>query len=89
MSGFERPRKWSLQQRRRWKMVEDGIWIFDDPVVKPTSIEITHALNTFQNLCLFHEVGKDMLEPLQRFEPLHVHDTARKQSRILTYFNQK
>ena len=28
-------------------------------VVKPSSIEITNAL---QNLCLFHEVGNDMLE---------------------------
>ena len=36
--------------------------IFDDPVVKPSSTEITNALNTLQNLCLFHEVGNDMLE---------------------------
>ena len=70
-------------------MVEDGIGIFDDPVVRPSSVEITNALNTLQNLCLFHEVGSDMLEPLQRFEPLHVDDTARKQYSILTYFNRK
>ena len=38
--------------------------IFDDPVVKPSSIEIINALNTLQNLCLFHEVGNDMLELL-------------------------
>ena len=25
--------------------------IFDDPVVKPSSIEIINALNTLQNLC--------------------------------------
>ena len=68
-------------------MVEDGIDISDDPVVKPTSIEITNSLNTLQNLCLFHEVGKDMLEFLPRLESLHVHDTARKQSRI--FCNQK
>ena len=89
MSGFERPRKGSLQQRRRWKMVEDGMEIFDDPVVKPSSTEITNALNTLQNLCLFHEAGNDMLELLQKFESLHVHDAARKQSSILTYFNRK
>ena len=70
-------------------MVEDGIGIFDDPVMKRSSVEIKNALNTLQNVCLFHEVGSDMLEYLQRFEPLHVHDTARKQSSILTYFNRK
>ena len=59
------------------------------PVIKPSSIEIANALNTFQNLCLFHELGNDMLELLQRFESLHGHDTARQQSSILTYFNQK
>ena len=63
--------------------------IFDDPVVKPSSIEITNALNTLQNLCLFHKVGNDMLELLQRFESSHVYDAARKQSSILTYFNRK
>ena len=63
--------------------------IFDDPVVKTSSIEITNALNTLQNLCLFHEVGNDMTELLQRFESFHVHDTARKQSTILTYFKRK
>ena len=63
--------------------------IFDDPVVKPSSIEITNALNTLENLCLFHEVGNDMLELLQRFESFHVHGAARKQSSIFTYFNRK
>ena len=57
-------------------------------VVKPSSTEITNALNTLQNLSHFHEDGNDMLELLQRFESLHVHDAARKQSSILTYFNQ-
>ena len=38
-------------------MVEDGMETFDDPVVKPSSIEITNALNTLQNLRLFHELG--------------------------------
>ena len=59
------------------------------PVVKPGSIEITNALNTSQNLCLFRKVENDVLKLLQRFESLHVHDTARKQSSILTYFNRK
>ena len=63
--------------------------IFDDLVVKPSSIEITNALNTLQNLCLFRKVGNDMLELLQRFESSHVHDAARKRSSILTYFNRK
>ena len=31
---------------------EDGIEIFDDPVVKPSFIEIINALNTLQILCL-------------------------------------
>ena len=56
------------------------------PVVKPSSIEITNALNTLQTLCLFHEVGKDMPELFQGCESLHVHDAARKQPSILTYF---
>ena len=30
--------------------------------------QITNALNTLQNLYLFHEAGGDMLELLQRFE---------------------
>ena len=59
------------------------------PVVKPISIEITNALNTLQNLRIFHEVGNHMLELLQRFKSLHVEDAARKQSSILTYFNRK
>ena len=70
-------------------MVEDGMEIFDDLVVKPSSTEITNALNTLLNLGLFHEVGNDMLELLQRFESFHVHDEARKQSSIFTYFNRK
>ena len=46
------------------------------PVVKLSSIEIANALNSLQNLCLFHEVGNHMLELLIRFESLHVHDAA-------------
>ena len=58
-----------------------------NPIVKPSSVEITNALNTLQNLCLFHEVGNDMVELLQKFESLDVHGAVRKQSSILTYFN--
>ena len=76
-------------EREDRKNEEDGIKIFYGPVVKTSSIEIANALNTFQNLCLFHEFGNDMLELLQRFQLFHLHDTARKQSSILTYFNQK
>ena len=59
-----------------------------NPVVKPSSIEITNALNTLQSLYLFHEVGNYMLELLQKFESLHVHDTARQQSSILTFLTE-
>ena len=52
------------------------------PVVKPSSIEITNALNTSQNLCIFDEVGKNTLELLQRWE-------SSKQSSSLSYFNRK
>ena len=37
------------------------------PVVKLSSTEITNALNTSQNFCLFHEVVNDMQELMQRF----------------------
>ena len=33
-------------------------------VVKPSFTEITNALFTLQNLCIFHKVGKDVLELL-------------------------
>ena len=59
------------------------------PVARASAIEITNALNTLQYLCLFREVGNDMLELLEGFESLHVHEAATKQSRILTYFNRK
>ena len=59
------------------------------PAVKPSSIKITYALNTLQNLCLFHNVGNNILELLQRFESLHMHDATRKQSSILNYFDRK
>ena len=69
------------------KEEENVIKIFDNLAVKPSSIDITYALNTLQNLRLFHEVENDMLELLQRFKSLHV--VARKQSRILSYLNRK
>ena len=57
-------------------------------VLKLSTIEITSALNALHNLS-FSQVGNDMLELLQRFESLNVHDSARKQSSISTYSNQK
>ena len=81
MPGFERPR-----DRTSNKDIGEK---YDVPVVKTSSIEITNALNTLQNVCLFHKVGNHMLELLQRFESLHVHDAARNQSSILTYFKRK
>ena len=56
------------------------------PAVKPSYTEITNALNNLQNLSFLLYA---IIEPLQRFESLHVHDAARKQSSILTYFNWK
>ena len=47
-------------------------------VVKLSSIDITNALKTLQNQCLFHEIGNDKLELLEGFESLHVHHAARK-----------
>ena len=46
------------------KEEENAIKIFDNLAVKPGSIDITYALNTLQNLRLFHEVENDMLELL-------------------------
>ena len=57
--------------------------------VSQSSREIRNALNFLQDLCLFHEVGNDMLELLQRFGTFHVHAAFRKQSSILTYFHRK
>ena len=36
---------------------DDGIEISDEPVAKPTSIEVENALETLQNLCLLNENG--------------------------------
>ena len=68
-----------------------GIEIFDDPVAKPTSIEVENALETLQNLCLFNENGNEMRVLLQQFELLHVRNScnSRKQSSILTFFERK
>ena len=52
---------------------------YDAPCCDANSIEVRNALNTLQNLCLFQEAGSNMLELLQRFASLHVHDAARTQ----------
>ena len=59
MPGFERPRKSSSNKDVSSNMMY--------PVVKLSSTEITNALNTSQNFCLFHEVVNDMQELMQRF----------------------
>ena len=51
--------------------------------------QVLLRLNTLQNLCFLPKVRKDILEFLQRFKSFHVHDAARKQSSIFTYFNRK
>ena len=58
------------------------------PIVKPSSLQITNALNTLQNLGLV-QVENDMVQLLQRFKSLHVHEAARKPYSVLTYFNRK
>ena len=70
---------------------DDGIEIFDEPVAKPTSIEVGNALETLQNLCLFNENGNEMRVLLQQLESLHVCNSlnSRKQSSILTFFERK
>ena len=70
---------------------DNGIKIFDEPVAKPTSIEVGNALETLQNLCLFNENGNEMRVLLQQLESLHVRNSlnSRKQSSILTFFERK
>ena len=36
---------------------DDGIKIFDNLVIKPSSIEATNTLNTLQDLYLFYKIG--------------------------------
>ena len=52
-------------------------------VVKPSSIEITNALNTLQNLCHFHEDGNDMLELLQRFDIIDTIDILKVSNKLV------
>ena len=60
-SGFER----NVRLWKKGPQTMTSVKKMPYPVVKPSSIKITNALNTLQNLCLFHEVGNDMLELLQ------------------------
>ena len=70
---------------------DDGIEIFDEPVAKPTSIEVGNALQTLQNLCLFNENGNEMRVLLQQLESLHVYGSLknRKQCSILSFYEKK
>ena len=63
------------------------IKIFDEPVAKPNSIEVTNELETLQNLCLYQEKGNDMRDLLQKFESLHV-TNASKQFNVLTFLKE-
>ena len=67
------------------------IEVFDEPIEKPTQIEIGNALETLQNLCLFNKSGDDMSLLLQRFESLVLKDELadRKQFSILNFFEKK
>ena len=70
---------------------DDGIKIYDEPVLKPNSTEVRNALETVQNLCPYQEKANDILDLLKRFESLYVLDitNARKQSSILTFSGRK
>ena len=81
MSSFERPRKISSNKDVGEK--------YDVPCCEAKFYWDYKCIKYLQNLCLFHEVGNDMVELLQRFKSLHVHGAARKQSSILTYFSRK
>ena len=69
----------------------DGIETFNEPVAKPTSIEVGYSLETLQNLCLFNENGNEMRVHLQQLESLHVRDSlnSRKQSSTLIFFERR
>ena len=70
---------------------DDGIEIFEEPVAKPTSIEVGNALKTLQILCLFNENGNEMPVLLQQLDSLDVRNslTSRKQSSILKENKEK
>ena len=67
------------------------IEVFDEPIEKPTQIEIGNALETLRNLCLFNKSGDDMSLLLQHFESLVLKDELadRKQFSILNFFEKK
>ena len=65
--------------------------LFDEPIDKPTQIEIGNALEDLQNLCLFNKSGDDIHLLLQRFESLVLKDelAVKKQSSIFSFFEKK
>ena len=80
MSGFERPRKRSPN-----KDVGENV-----PCCDIKFYWDYKCIKYFEELvCLFHKVENYILELLQIFESLDVHNAARTQSSILAYFNQK
>ena len=50
----------SVQLKDEEMNEDDGIKIFDEPVAKPTSIEVGNALETLQNLWIFNKNGNEM-----------------------------
>ena len=62
----------------------DGIEIFNEPVAKPTSIEVGNSLETLQNLCLFNENGNEMRVHLQQLESLHVRSNLNHSMSVAT-----
>ena len=50
----------SVQLQDEEMVEDDSIDIFDEPVTKPTSIEVGNALETLQILCLFNKNGNEM-----------------------------
>ena len=50
----------SVQLKDEEMNEDDGIKIFDEPVAKPTSIEVGNALETLQNLWILNKNGNEM-----------------------------
>lgn len=67
----------------------DVVEVFDEPVNKPTKLEINTAIETLQNACLFTGDGNDMQHLLHRFEDLLLKNdiNKKKQSSILNFFS--
>ena len=81
MSGFERPRKMSLDKDVGEK--------YDVPCREAMFYWDYKCIKYFAELLSFSWSWKRYARAFANIESLRVHDAARKQYRILTYFNQK